>query len=248
MTDAPQPVSAPPACGACGYDTTGLLSLTCPECGADLRVAGITRGRRSDARAGFVVSALALLVPWAVCGYLLMAAVSALVPARQVFRESMRLAAPRSNAYQAVDVVTTAAGWEGERSAARVEIQLVPAATASGAASPPAPLRASPGINEEAVLKWMAGAGIDTTDPRVRDEAQSVAMAAARSLRTRERYGAGTYSGSSVSGGTGRPFGRTSTSASAGSDTASLPVALFGALWLGLLVACVLFLRRTARK
>jgi len=30
-----------PSCGSCGYPTRGLGSLDCPECGADLREAGI---------------------------------------------------------------------------------------------------------------------------------------------------------------------------------------------------------------
>lgn len=31
------------ACGSCGYGVRGLSQLTCPECGADLREAGINR-------------------------------------------------------------------------------------------------------------------------------------------------------------------------------------------------------------
>jgi hypothetical protein len=34
----------PPLCGACGYSTQGLTTLTCPECGSDLRVVGIGAG------------------------------------------------------------------------------------------------------------------------------------------------------------------------------------------------------------
>ncbi len=30
-------------CGACGYTVKGLTTFTCPECGADLRQAGIQR-------------------------------------------------------------------------------------------------------------------------------------------------------------------------------------------------------------
>ena len=32
-------------CGKCGYSVKGLESMTCPECGADLREVGIKRGR-----------------------------------------------------------------------------------------------------------------------------------------------------------------------------------------------------------
>jgi hypothetical protein len=38
---------ASPRCGACGYDTRGLTTLTCPECGSDLRIVGIGGARRS---------------------------------------------------------------------------------------------------------------------------------------------------------------------------------------------------------
>jgi len=30
------------ACGACGYSTKGVSTFNCPECGADLRIVGIT--------------------------------------------------------------------------------------------------------------------------------------------------------------------------------------------------------------
>lgn len=32
------------SCGSCGYAVKGLTQLNCPECGADLREAGINRG------------------------------------------------------------------------------------------------------------------------------------------------------------------------------------------------------------
>jgi len=38
------------ACGSCGYAVRGLESLHCPECGADLRMAGIHRPKGGAAR------------------------------------------------------------------------------------------------------------------------------------------------------------------------------------------------------
>ena len=35
----------PPACGVCHYAVEGLTSFDCPECGVDLRKAGITTQR-----------------------------------------------------------------------------------------------------------------------------------------------------------------------------------------------------------
>lgn len=53
------------ACGRCGYAVRGLEQLTCPECGADLREAGIARGGSSGKRTlGIVLVSL--------CGFLLL--------------------------------------------------------------------------------------------------------------------------------------------------------------------------------
>jgi len=38
------------SCGGCGYAVRGLESLNCPECGADLRMVGITRGQGAGKR------------------------------------------------------------------------------------------------------------------------------------------------------------------------------------------------------
>ena len=45
-------------CGACGYPVRGMTALNCPECGADLRVAGIVRPTR---RGGLSVAMLIVL-------------------------------------------------------------------------------------------------------------------------------------------------------------------------------------------
>ncbi len=37
--------AGPPACGVCHYAVEGLTSFDCPECGVDLRKAGITTQR-----------------------------------------------------------------------------------------------------------------------------------------------------------------------------------------------------------
>ncbi len=41
-----RPVHRPAACNDCGYPVGGLESMTCPECGSDLRVIGIAPARR----------------------------------------------------------------------------------------------------------------------------------------------------------------------------------------------------------
>ena len=58
----------PPACGVCHYAVEGLTSFDCPECGVDLRKAGITTQRPIKRAftialaAGLSVAALVILV------------------------------------------------------------------------------------------------------------------------------------------------------------------------------------------
>jgi hypothetical protein len=46
-------------CGHCTYPTKGIESLTCPECGADLRMAGIVKGRPVNPGVLILLTALA---------------------------------------------------------------------------------------------------------------------------------------------------------------------------------------------
>ena len=231
-----------PSCGSCGYDTTGLLSLTCPECGSDLRVAGITRGPVGGTYAGFFVSVAALLVPWAACGMMLVAFVSSLVPARHSVRQTTQLTGPRSAAYKSIDVVATGEGWEGERATVSVQLQLTP----SGVAKPPAPLPVTAGTRTQAVLAWLSEAGINTQDPLVRDEAQATMMNAVRSLRTRHSDAYRSMSHSFSTGSEG-PFHSVNTTTSGSADRSTIPPVVFGALWVGVLAAAVTFLWRAMR-
>ena len=51
------------ACGQCGYSVNQLESMTCPECGADLRTVGIkTRGGKGGGVAMVVTGALLLVL------------------------------------------------------------------------------------------------------------------------------------------------------------------------------------------
>lgn len=54
------------SCGGCGYSVKGLTTLTCPECGADLREVGINRPN-SQAGLWMLVSGSVLGVFLAVC-------------------------------------------------------------------------------------------------------------------------------------------------------------------------------------
>jgi hypothetical protein len=238
---------APPRCGACGYDTTGLTDLRCPECGADLRVAGITRRRRPTGTwAGFVVAALLLLAAWVFLGFTLFGAVvMPLLPSRQTLRHDVRLTSPGSGAYQAIDVIGQGSGWMGERPAMAVRLELVP--PAGSPKKPPAPMQVAPGTTAAAVLQWMAQAGLEPTDPRVRDEAQAAAMHALRTLRVRGRFSNGGFSSSSLVGSTGGPFGATNVTVRGSSEHPDLPGGAVFVLWVTLYVACAVFLWRAMR-
>jgi hypothetical protein len=180
------------------------MGLTCPECGADLRVAGISRHPRDANKSFFVVLLLALLLAWVLCGFALSAAVAALVPTRHVVQHTTRLAHPKSGAYQAIDVVSTGTAWGTDRPTMRAELRLTPAVTSAPppgpgvspspgpiapAANTPPPLAVNRGLRPEAVLAWLSANGVDTSDPRVQVEARTIARAAARSLRPAERAG-----------------------------------------------------------
>ena len=45
-------------CGRCGYGVTGLTSMQCPECGADLRVVGIDKGNAQRRKLGILMSVI----------------------------------------------------------------------------------------------------------------------------------------------------------------------------------------------
>ena len=245
----------PPACGSCGYNTTGLTTFTCPECGADLRVAGITRGRGGEARAGFAVSALLLIPAWFMCGLILATAVSALVPHRQHLQRDVRLTGARSGAYRGIDVAARGEGWEGERPAMRVELRMVPLAAAPSAGGtgtmpspPPAAFPVTTTTTADAVAAWMAGAGLDANDPRIQDEARAALMHALQNLRRRERFGSGGFGSTSLIGGGSGPFTNVSTTVRVTTDWPRAPRLLFAAVWLAVGAAAVVFLWRATRR
>jgi hypothetical protein len=239
------------------------MGLTCPECGADLRVAGISRHPRDANKSFFVVLLLALLLAWVVCGFALSAAIAALVPTRHVVQHTTRLAHPKSGAYQAVDVVATGTAWGTDRPTMRAELRLTPAVTSgpppgpgvspsSGpiapAANTPPPLAVNRGLRPEAVLAWLAANGVDTTDPRVQAEARTIARAAARSLRPAERVGPfggiGGFRTTSSSGGTETPFSSNTSTVAGTSHQSRWHTITFAATWLAVLVAGVIYLWR----
>jgi hypothetical protein len=211
-------------------------------------LAGIGRGRRpSGTWGGFVGSVLALLVAWGVSGSILASAVERMMPGRQVLLNDVRLSGPASGAYQGVDVIGRGTGWVGDRPAMTVRLEFLPLPGPGGAApKPPAPLQVTPGTTSAAVLQWMAGAGLDASNPRVRDEAQAAAMHAIRTLRLHGRFGTGGYTTTSIMGQLG-PFARTSVTVRGSSEHPNVPTGVFVVFWVAVLVVAVTFLWRAAR-
>jgi hypothetical protein len=241
------PVASAPRCGSCGYDTTGLTTLTCPECGADLRAAGITRGGPAYPFAKFAGSVLALLVAWVLSGAVLFGAVRDLTPHRQHVRQMTGLMGARSGAYRGVNVIATGSGWADEHPRMRVELYLSPL---DANATPPLPLAASHRLTADDVLKWLASAGIDTTDSGVREEAQALALTATRAQRVRGRLGTGfgwggsSYSSTVRTSGNATPFASATHTVTGSTTPSNLHAVVFGVLWVALLAAGVAYLLR----
>jgi hypothetical protein len=256
-------------CGACGYDTTGLTgALTCPECGGDLRRVGIRRQPPAARYRELAGAALALIVVWVICGLILMMAVIELFPKRSQFNQNTVLEIPGSRAYGALAVVATGTGWEGRPVPVRVRIELRQFAPSDALPVPPtvpAPLVIDPvtgtysyadvagrpvsGKAErgaDAVLAWLAAAGIDATAAAVRDEARAAWLAALRAGR-RPRPGAtlgGSGGSSSQTSTPAGPFRSVRSSEGSGFVESPWPPAVFGVVWLGVLLIGGIYVSR----
>ena len=261
----PARAGAPPGCGACGYDTTGLASLTCPECGADLRVAGITRGPTKGAARAFAGALGQFLAAWLFCGAVLWAVVVDLHPVRHAHEYEIRFTGPSSGKYAAVVVRAHSTALGRSTPTVAVRIDLEPNAPPGGAAPPPPPplvidprgggyeyagaagnrVRHPSGFDAEAVLGWLAAAGVDTTDRRTRDEAQQVWLAALRAGRMR-RYDpeTGGAIGASTVTGMGRAFTTTRISERNLPTPARVGLFAFVAFWLVLFFLGLAYLSR----
>lgn len=201
------PAVVGPVCGRCGYSVLGLGSLTCPECGGDLRAVGIVTPRTPRRGLGFVASAVMLTIAVFVMAVPMTALLTSLLPPRFEFSRVYTLTGPASQAYAGVTARCGASGWGAPSASSPPPVALVlaarppagpgtgpaPATAATLAAGSPAPLhfntRDARGRSvlapPDAILKWMRSAGIDTTDPRVAAEAVRIAAAVRDVGRTR---------------------------------------------------------------
>ena len=213
--------STGPVCGACGYSVVGLTTMTCPECGGDLRSVGIVTPHARQG-AGWIATAAAFTVLLGLIAVIVTPTLFSVIPLRRSTAKTLYLTGPKSNAYQAITLHTQGATWTTDRLLLPVQINLTPNPATTKSASPPAPrmtLRpggayefatpSSPrptiqpqGFGPNAILQWMNAAGVDTTQPAVREEAALVA-GEARLLSRAGRGMSGIHAGSSSSSSSG---------------------------------------------
>ena len=225
-----------PACGACGYSVVGLTSMTCPECGGDLRSVGIVTPHAKGQAASWIASAALFSVLLALVAAVVTPTLFSVMPLRRSYEKNLRLLSPASGAYREVTLRLRDQTWSTDRGLLPVQIELVPnppttaPASASPAPSPPARLWLRPGGGYEdsvpgastptvvqqqgfgpgAVISWMSAAGTNTSLPAVRHEAAYItgeARMLARAARPQMRgLHAGGYSSSGSGGGSSGPF------------------------------------------
>lgn len=89
------------ACGNCGYPARGITTFECPECGADLREAGIVRPGQGGGRAGLIiVTALAYCIGFLIVSSILYGLINSQLPRHYASTADARLT-PASGQYSA---------------------------------------------------------------------------------------------------------------------------------------------------
>jgi len=255
--------TAAPVCGACGYNTVGLTSLTCPECGSDLRAVGILTPHTAAPAGGFAASAVAFCILWLLCLPPLTTLVSAVVPTQKHYERRVQLSRPSSGLYDSVLLRAQTTGW-GDAAPTRpvnVTAELAPPSVNPMPVSPSRlDVNLSSGafqytdaagrlvakssrFDREAVLEWLAAAGVDVRNPAVRDEAALIAVTVQRVARVRRpvvgNSGYSSGSGGSGAGGTFASRSETETGVSRGSGYGTMAVLL---AWLALGIAGLRYL------
>jgi hypothetical protein len=179
-----------PACGKCGYAVRGLPTFTCPECGSDLREAGIvTEGQSSmppAVRGWLLVLIWTLILP--IPAFLVTVLIGHAAPRLDSTTARKTLEEPRSNAYQRIELVQHRVRRDNAIISNDLTIMLVPSQgelleldfsskdrhyayrRQSGEK-----VQADAGLDAMVVLDWMAQAGVDIEDQQVKSEAAELA-------------------------------------------------------------------------
>ena len=170
-------------CGNCGYPAKGLPTLTCPECGSDLRDVGIITpkmprpfGRLAKA---FIWSTLLPLPAWLVTDM-----ARAIIPRVVSQQRHIILENPQSGAYKRLTVIVRTRGFTSPYAVTGFELKLTPhkgyiisleVDTDKRGYSYQDPdagiIGAASGLREQTLLDWMQTAKVDTTTEVVQSEA-----------------------------------------------------------------------------
>lgn len=198
-----------PRCGQCGYVVRGIMSLTCPECGGDLREVGIDTGKTYRptwaAVAGLAVLWSILFWPVAMMANDMLRQA---LPRWVAIRHAVRMQSPKSGAYAQASLDATGVHRIGAPPSPGTDTPdvLVTLNTAQGQFTTlSADLRTgkyryttpdgrtvepADALNTSGVLNWMAAAGIDSAQPAVVAEASEV-LSHARAASRPGPYGGG---------------------------------------------------------
>ncbi len=191
MTDTATPPPALDArarCGKCDYNVTGLDSLTCPECGSDLRRVGIINAaeQRRLGRGPLIAAAVLFTFTVALAGGLLAFVIEQSLPVVRTYDNTMTLkslaVAGRRYTLEAhhetwgddvppMEVTLSFYAADGKpMEAMRYDPATNTSRTSLGGATwaPPQP------FTLEALLAFEKSAGVDDTDATAIDEAKTV--------------------------------------------------------------------------
>jgi hypothetical protein len=187
-----------PSCGRCGYAVRGLLGLTCPECGADLREVGIVtpkqRGSVSPWAFAWLWSLLLLVFSGLMSGLLIQAG-----PTTTTGSLSSRFVPVISDEYQQVEIESNGQipfvmtdvsilGNSGQLERIRVDLRTMKFSRLSPAPSNPQTL------DSVVVLSLLKNIGADTTKQHVKNEADELpALIQKAPLRRIQHYQVGGF-------------------------------------------------------
>jgi hypothetical protein len=264
-----------PICGACGYSVVGLTTMTCPECGGDLRSAGIVTPQSQRHTASWIASAALFSVLLALVVAVVTPTLFSVMPLRRSYEKTLRLLSPASGAYREVTLRVRDQTWSTDRALLPVQIELVPnppaTAPASASPTPPPPARlwlrpgggyefsapgaSTPSVAQQqgfgpgAVISWMSAAGINTSLPAVRHEAAYI-TGEARMLARAARPGlsglhAGGFSSSSSGGGSSDPFAANSSTETGERRPPAWAAFPIALFWLAIWISGLRYLSRT---
>ncbi len=170
-----------PVCAKCRYPVRGLSALTCPECGSDLREAGIASPAMGFGRAGLVLA----IVAWTL-GVPIIALPPAVALAETLHRTAFSAThgyLPTSGAFRRVDVILRGPGsWNDGPPARTVEVCFT-GSNGDTATVKVNPHKAGPPPDEPAApdkadrfgfARALEGLGVSTTDPAVQSEVRTL--------------------------------------------------------------------------